>query len=500
MSTELDKIFELAESSNFEPTPESELDKIFAPVETADPLSVSGAGAVEKEDSYLDRLGGLISKRMEEVDETIQATREDEINYAEFALQTVGKGFFGTVMDIAGETVATVLSELTPDAAEEQIKEWIAAGAEEVLNTDQAQELLTLYQGLDPNTRKNIESATNIAFGWSGLGAGKKAVIKPINLIKKSAQTTRLTKLKDKLASSVLSQKSKAKTARGSQKWTPFENDILNEVALLKGITPKNPAKNIRIIEKELRRLDDKIKIGLNSSPKALKLKVTQKVLKDRINANVNALKTGKDGAVYADKSLDGVYDRLNHLLFDKKAGYAKNSAFRPADLHEMRVSLDRGLKKLAKGTDRPIIEAGAQGEIIRTYRNAINGLLDDLGTGVDTAKIRSVRHKLILANKHLAENKDKTKTLLEKSVDYAKKHPWAVAAATSGSGVMYNPKVVGAGLLGAGMYAPYKAVTSPAARELVAKTLPLAGMVVSPKTAPISGMFYGTDDENIAP
>lgn len=501
MSTELDKIFELAEASKFEPKTQSELDKIFSRVEASDPLSSSGAGAVTKDDTYLSRIGGLVEKRGQEVAETMEAMQEDEINYGEFALQTVGKGFFGTVMDIAGETVATVLSELTPDAAENQIKEWIASGAKEVLDTKAAQELLTLYQDLDPNTRKNIESATNIAFGWSGLAAGKSAMTKPIKLVKDSATKSRLNKMKNKLSSTVLSQKSKAKEARGSQKWTEFENEMLNEVALLKGITPNKPSKNIEIIDKELRKLDSKITKDLRSSPKAFKINVTQDTLRKRIEADIDALKTGEHGVVYTDESLKSVYDRLDNMLYNEKSGYAKNSTFKPIDLHRLRQNLDTGIKALSKGTDKPIIEAGAQGKVIRTYRNSINKLLDDLDTGVDTSVIRSKKHKLIEAKKNLSANKDKVKTKFETAVDYAKKHPWAVAAGLSGSGILHNSKVLGAGMLGASVYAPYKAATAPATRELLAKTLPMAGMVVSPKTAPVSGMFYGKqEDEDIAP
>src|SRR5210317_1803465 len=141
-----------------QPTEPSPVDDLFTSIDQP------------QEPDFMDRMGAIGGKRRGEVEKTWEDCQGGLINTGELVLQAVGKGFFGTLNDVIGETVKTgaheavsaILSEKSADQAEAWLSEQIASGVETVMSVDEARQMLDWYQSLDPNDRKNLDSFANI--------------------------------------------------------------------------------------------------------------------------------------------------------------------------------------------------------------------------------------------------------------------------------------------------------------------------------------------------
>jgi ElaB/YqjD/DUF883 family membrane-anchored ribosome-binding protein len=425
--------------------------------------------ALNRLEQYPSNIADALSKRNLELGQTQRDYEQGKINLGEWALQTVGKGLFGSIADIAGETAATVLSALTPDEAEQQVKDWVAAGANNVMSTESAQELLEFYQGLDPNTRKNIESATNIAAVYAPKGISKTG-----KALTTSGKRSQVQVKKDKLAETVLDTSTKGKELRATNpNLVKMDEAILNTLLDVKGIKPgAKPSVNISAIDTELGRLDAKLLKELSGIEG---VKVSGNLLKKNIPLTV-AKRLGDD-PVFSDPSLKKVSKTIENLLFNDKGGYIGNKSLSVADIAQARRNLDKGLKKLRGGqsdASKMFVESGANGDIIRAYRDVLNEIVDGLAKNadVDTSAIRTRQSHLLSAKTNLgkAAAKKEGKSGAQKVIDYAKSHPFvvgsAIGAATGGTGGMIaNPAVIGAGAGLLGGIGAYKATTSPLTR-----------------------------------
>lgn len=493
------------------PDANNEVDDLPAQQPMQAPMEQPVAQGVESP-SYLDtalsRLGEFpsnvassLSKRNLELGETQADFEAGEINLGEWALQTIGKGLFGSVADIAGETAATILSAMTPDEAEAQIKEWAAAGANNILNTESAQELLRFYGELDPNTRKNLESAANIAAVYAPKGVSRTG-----KAIKRSGVASKVNRQKEKLAETFLDNSKKAKEARAGNPMAKVREDaVLNTLLDTKGVKPGGRmSKNLNAIDTELARLDTKLikEVGGIGD-----IKISGSVLKKNIPLAV-AKKLGND-PVFNDPSLKRISKTIENLLFDEKGGYIPNKSLSVAEVATARRNLDKGLKKLRGGqgdSSKMFIESGANGDIIRAYRDTLNEVVDGLAknAGVDTSFIRSRQSNLLSARGNLvtAIAGDKSKNLVDKVTSYAMSHPFTVGAAASaatgtGGGLFSNPALLGLGAAGLGGIGAYKAATSPLTR------IATGGMLQSQiPTAAAAAALYGStpeeDDEQV--
>jgi len=447
--------------------------------------------AVDRVGDFIPNISDSLSKRNLELGQTQADYESGAINIGEWALQTIGKGLFGSVADIAGETAATILSAMTPDEAEKQIKQWAEAGADNILSTESAQELLQFYSELDPNTRKNIESAANIAAVFAPKGFSKTG-----KALKKSGVASAINAKKKKLAETVLDNSTKAKEAKATNPaLVKRDEEVLNTLLDTKGVKPGGkPTKNIVAIDTELSRLDAKLLKELSGIEN---VKVSGSLLKKNIPLTV-AKRLGND-PVFSDPSLKKVSKTIENLLFNDKGGYISNKPLSVADIAQARRNLDKGLKKLRGGqsdASKMFIESGANGDIIRAYRDTLNDIVDGLAKNadVDTSAIRTRQSHLLSAKTNIGKfvAKDNNKTKAEKVKSYARNHPFTVAAATTGGGLLYNPKLLTAAGLGLGGYGLVKGAIAPSTR------VGLGGMLQSQvPTAAAAASLYGATPED---
>lgn len=451
---------------------------------------------VDRVGDFLPNVSDSLSKRNLELGQTQRDYEQDKINLGEWALQTIGKGLFGSIADIAGETAATVLSVLTPDEAEKQIKQWAAAGADNILSTESAQDLLEFYGELDTNTRKNIESAANIAAVIAPKGVSKTG-----KALKKSGVASDVNIKKKKLSETVLDNSTKAKEAKATNPaLVKRDEEVLNTLLDTKGVKPGGkPTKNIVAIDTELARLDAKLLKELSGIEN---VKVSGSLLKKNIPLTV-AKRLGND-PVFSDPSLKKVSKTIENLLFNDKGGYISNKPLSVADIAQARRNLDKGLKKLRGGqsdASKMFIESGANGDIIRAYRDTLNDIVDGLAKNadVDTSAIRTRQSHLLSAKTNLGKTvaKDNSKTLAEKVTSYAISHPFTVGAAASaatgtGGGLLANPALLTAGGIGLAGVGLTKAATAPITR------MGLGGMLQSQvPTAAAAASLYGATPED---
>jgi hypothetical protein len=451
---------------------------------------------------YLDRMGNIFKKRGGELAKTQADFESGEIGEASWALQTIGKGLFGTIADAVGETVstgaseaiATILSEKTADQAEEWLKEVIASGTETLMSNDEAQEILAWYRGLDPQTRKNLESATNIAAGMlppMARGNLKDTMKSTGAALEKSGQMSKTARQKKVLAKTALDNNPKAKIARANKdpNIIAMDNDILDTLVTVKGVKAgAKPQKNIDAIDVELVNLDGKVddllkKVTVNINPKMVPNVVRQQV-RAIVDVDPSLSPMRKVNANYI-KSLDEVLE--SHL--SKYDGTLLG-------LRKLRTAFDETIKRESTNPDSVFHGTAKNSPFVKAYRDALNNIVDTVAErqGLDVKTLRSRQNKLINAKKNLAAMKDKTKGKWDKVKDFAKAHPYITFGLLNpaNAGLLKAPAAVGA-LVGLTGYGAYKGLTSPAMRQSVGQAMQGVGTLAPTATR---SMFYGAPEE----
>lgn len=465
------------------PKAPSGVEELFANAPQATP-----AAPQQQEPEFFDRLGSLVQKRAGELADTQADFDAGKIGGLTWAVQTVGKGLFGTVADIAGESIATLVSDMMPDEAEAYLKQVIASGAETVMSTDTAKELLAMYQNMDPQDRKTLESATNIAMALvPAKGMGK---VKPLGkqvegagaAMKASAKATKLARQK-KAFSRLYSAKEGSDLAKRND---AVLNTLIDTPKLKPNMAPDAARE---VIKNERKRLDDLIFADVAKS-KNPPMSVSR--IQQHVNDRLDALRASDP--VYKkipDTWFNDVYDMLDeHLLKFKVDGAS------PTDIIKVRKALDKSIG-LWKGSDEILRKSNAASNIVREFRNSLNDIIDSYKVNVDTRALRNKQSLLYTAEENLAKNSGKFKKWHERGWDYAKSHPFAVGAAVSGTGLLAAPGVIPA--IGAAGAVYGTAKMSPAIRSGFGTGIQMLGGVTP--TATRSGLFYGYDEnEDVQP
>lgn len=465
------------------PKAPSGVEELFANAPQATP-----AAPQQQEPEFFDRLGSLVQKRAGELADTQADFDAGKIGGLTWAVQTVGKGLFGTVADIAGESIATLVSDMMPDEAEAYLKQVIASGAETVMSTDTAKELLAMYQTMDPQDRKTLESATNIAMGLlpaKGLGKAKplgKQVEAVGTGIKASAKATTIARQKKAF--------SKMYAAKEGTRSAGRNDAVLNTLIDTPNLKPSTAPEAAReLIKKERSRLDNLIfaDVAKSKNPPM------------SVNAINNHVKKRLDALRLSDPAYkqigDTPFKQVSEMLDDHLVKF-KQSGATAQDLIKLRKDLDASIG-LWKGNDKILRDSGAVNNIVREFRNGINDLIDSYKVNVDTAALRNKQSLLYTAEENLMKNSSKFKNKWQRTWDYAKSHPFTVGAAVSGSGLLAAPGVLPAVGAAGALYAGAK--MSPAVRSGFGTGIQMLGGVTP--TATRSGLFYGYDEnEDVQP
>lgn len=427
----------------------------------------------QAEPDFFDRIGSLAAKRGQEVAQTQADFDKGLISSGERALQMVGKGFFGTLNDVVGESVASALSAVTPDDWEDYLKEQIAAGAESVMSTRNAKDALAWWESLDPQERKNWEAGANIVSGLMPF-KGTKAV--------KVAKTSKVAAKKKAF--------SKLFTQQGKNADEAVNQRVLNTLVDTPNLKPRygtKPEKAIQIMKNERDRLDGLIDDSLKQYNGT---KPSVGDLDNFVNNKIDQLRTRP---VWKElgSTADADFKSMTNILDGLTSKY-KLDGIPAHKLPEIRKKFDNDIILWGKnkGIDNIIESQHPLGKLARAMRNGVNDLIDQKA-GVDAKVIRGRQSNLYIAQKNLKNNANKGKGTFKQALDYAIQHPFMVGAALQGGGLFSNAAVLtglGLGTAGYGVVKGAPAMLGATGRMMQA----------SPAA---SGLFYGYDEnEDVQP
>lgn len=394
------------------------------------------------EDSYLGRVGSHLKKRIDSMGESTEMYLNNEITYPEAVLHSFGNAF-GALFDTVGETAFSILSTLTPDEAEQWLKEQIASGAGAVMETKTAQELLKAYKGLSPRVRKDVESAINVGFGLAPIKsvAGKA-------LTKSGVDSQKAT-----LSKYVLSQTPNAKQARLAEKGLERayqtvlnrEDQILNTVLSIKGISEATPrGKIMEKINGEVARLSS----GITKELKNVKTQIPKGTINQRISIKMTEFV--KQNPEFLGKDLKPTYEKVIRAYQTAMGKYNG----RPEELLKLRRDFDKVVEKFFKKD----VHAGddVSREVVAQIRNEMNQIMQDIAP---TSQIRAAmqrQHNALMAKENLGYNMAREGSTVDKILTKIEHHPMFTTSVLTGGGMaskMAGSEALGVGLgaLGAG-------------------------------------------------
>jgi adenylate kinase family enzyme len=387
-------------------------------------------------DSYLGRVGSGLQKRIDAVGESTKAYLNNEITYPEAVLSSFGNAF-GALFDTVGETAMSILSTLTPDEAEEWLKEQIAAGAGSVMKTKTAQDLLKAYKGLSPRVRDNIANSVNVGFGIAPL---KSTVGKALTKSGMDAKKSTLSKY-------VLSQTPNAKQARIAEKGLerPMqtvlnrEDAILNTVLSIKGISESTSRPKIMsALNGEVARLSSGITKALKDVPTL--------VPKGAVNQRISTRMTEfvKNNPEFIGKDLKPTYEkvvRAYQTALNKYNG-------KPQELLQLRRDFDKVVEKFFKKD----VHAGddVSREVVSQIRNELNQIMQDIAPNDQIKAAMQRQHHALMAKENLGYNMAREGSTVDKMLTKIEHHPMFTTSLLTGSGIA--SKAMGSEALGVGL------------------------------------------------
>lgn len=424
-------------------------------------------------DSFFGRVGKRVEERVEKVQRGSEMYEKGEITYPELALRGLAFGP-ATVFDVVGEGVMSLLSTLTPDEAEDFIKEQIAAGGTKLMELDSAKQLLQFYQELPVRTKDNLGDVLNLGMGMMPKGQAGK-------LLSKSG----LEAEKRTLAKYVLNNTDNAKQMRARELGLPKnlqttikrEDDILNTIVSLKGVSSSSSRKTLMgAINKEVGRLGSDIKKNLAKSD-------AQFVPKQTVNTQVTQAlqKFVQSNPIYGSPQFKNLRKNVQEAY--KQA--LKDFNGKPEELLKLRQNFDKNVATLLK---KDVHEGDVSREMVASIRNSMNDLMESIAP--DDAIKASMRrqHNLMLAKDNLAYNMAREGTVLENTAKFVNQHPFMAMSTLGGTGMVTSLVGSELGTVGALGAAGIYGATRPSVRQA-------AGAVMS--ELPVGrGMLYGAANE----
>lgn len=443
--------------------------------------------AVKKELNYSERLNALVQNRAKEVSGTFKKLEDAEIGYGSAALRTVGKGFFGTAGDVIGETVATGASAITPDFIEDPFKQAMVSLVGEAVDSDVGKEAVKIWNGLDTNTKANLESAGNIVnfmlpkLKVSGVGTKIKNKGQAI----KKARLSDYMKLPD-------SPSQKVKEARRRFSDPVGHKQMIDVISTVKGFNPnvglnvKSTKKNLLLLEKEINNTEQKLKSLVNNDPR----KINKQEVFDKISENISEEMAERSWLVTdqsINKSIELNLATAKKILDkhpDTAAGLLKAK-------REIQTLLDR--KKL----EQPANELTARDTITNTVRKSVNEVLGSRYSDDAFNSLMNREHNLLKGVTNLAEKYGAETDNVKVALKFASQHPLLTMSALGGgglvSGVLTNPTFVYPGLAAGAGYAIYRGL--PSGLKALGKSLEVGSKQPLPLTR--TGLLYGYDDDD---
>ncbi len=415
----------------------------------------------EQDRDYLERMGDIVTSREERMERAYGAAQEGEIGYGQMFITQMGAAV-GALAELTGETIFTVLSQMTPDDAKSYLKEIVAAGGSELLKSEEAQEALEWYENLSPNQKDFMSSTLDLTLA----GPLVKAVGLPLKGSKKFPDAlgpqTAVAGEKKGLAEMILSHKPADRAARFGDKLSPYDNGILNTAISLGIKASDDPKKMVPVFQREVNKLTTKItgqlKKAKNKGMRMSKGQVATKV-EDALQQFV------KENSEFED------FTKLSNIVSEVEDVFTSaNKAFdgTPEGLYRLRQRMDKVAENVF---DQNLFEGSKLAlDVVRSVRNTLNEQLDGMVPGVrDTLRRQhyAIEGKLNAKQFGIQEARPKG---IAKVLNFVERHPLLVGGAVSGGG-MFNtlsPTATTTAGIGLGLYG----LAQPGGRQLAGEAL----------------------------
>ena len=411
--------------------------------------------------NYLDRMGNIMTSREERMERAYEAAQSGDIGYGQMFITQMGSAI-GALAELTGETIFTVLSQMTPDDAKTYLKEIVAAGGSELLKSDEAKEALEWYENLSPTQKDFMLSTLDLTLA----GPIANVIGLPLKGSKRFPDAlgpqTAVAGEKRGLAEMILSQKPADRAARFGEKLSPYDNGILNTAISLGIKASDDPAKMIPVFQREVNKLTTKLtgelKKAKNKGMRMSKGQVATKV-EEALQKFV------KENAEFEDfAELSNIVSKAEEIFT------TANKAFdgTPEGLYRLRQSMD----KIAENVfDKNLFEGSKLGlDVVRVVRNTLNEQLDGMVPGVrDTLRRQhyAIEGKLNAKQFGIQDTKPKG---IARVLNFVERHPLLTGSLVSGGGMFSNISSTAATTagLGLGLYG----LAQPSGRALAGEAL----------------------------
>ena len=394
------------------------------------------------EPPYLERLSAIRDKRQEEMLNVFEKLDQAEMGYGSAALQTVGKGIVGTGLDIVGESVATVASQVTPEFVQDAFKDSMAYLISQGADTEVVKEAKQEWDKLDTVTKGNIESVGNILT----VLLPKLKVGKAGSKIKNAGEAVKKGRIADYMKLPETSS-NKFKEAQRFFKEPVGNKQMVDTVFGVKGFKETNSAqKNLLLIGAELKKQEAKLEHLVGKVPKP----VDRQEIFNTINKNLDDL-LKEHAWVVSDKSVQ------TSIVNNIKA--AEKILNKHPQTTKGLVKARREIDKFMQGRngknklDLPASELSARDAVTQVVRRSVNEVIEAKHPG-QYSTIMNTEHNLLKAVDVLSAKYASEATSLSKATKFAKQHPILTGQVLNGAGMVVglftNPLVI-AGSAGAG-------------------------------------------------
>ena len=492
----------LAEGSPSTPPPSSRLKRVEddelrkrlftdAPVSAtapATPATPEAPVTPKREPNYIERMSSLREKRIGEVTDTFEKLASDEIGLFSGVLQTVGKGAFGALMDFTGETVSTGLSAVVPDFVEDPFKDAMVQLFSAAGDTDVIKAAKKEWDALDDNTKKNLESATNV------LAVLLPKIKAPLAISGKKVKGAGEAIRKARISDSLKLPKTTTNEIKRAQK--VFRDPVghkqmVDEVSKVKGYRATNsPEKNLLIVDKELTKTEVQLQNMLRTQPK----KVTPDDLYPTINKNLEELIANNTWLTSDTTINNALKNNIKSVTKILNRNQMTTEGLLKARREVDNLFNGKGKNKL----ELPIEELSSRDAITKVMRDSVNEVIDKKYPRGEFKNFMSKEHQLLKARENLAFRFGHETSNLKSALNFVKAHPIAAGLSIQGSGMLVglltNPYVTVAALGGGGAFTAYR--TLPSTLKYLGEAMEAGAKLPTGVPATRSALFYGQQPE----
>lgn len=361
---------------------------------------------VQKPKNFFQRVGEDVNKRAVMAGDIRQATDRGEQSKLEEAFQLMGKGGAGLVGDVAGEVVTSGLrglSNITPDFIENPVKEKVGGALNAVAQSPVGQavggavsSVTDAYGELAPRTRRNLESAGNLAMVVPSAVKGGQAVLDAgANTLKAAIPKPKMAKLSSEEIRAMGSQAFKEADQIGGVLKPQFMDEFITEIGKK---TPQTTAGKIlagdSAVTKFLKRAQ-----ALRGKPLTLEAaKEVDEVLSDLAYSDIDSFgKFGKEGQKFLDmqKTFRKMIEDADQTKIINPQGFDKlkearnywSTSLRLRDVERIidtaenmqtpSNSIKTGFRNLLKRGDK--IKGYSPAEVEAIYKASKTGLVTDV-------------------------------------------------------------------------------------------------------------------------